>query len=540
MPLTWDETEPILDIRIMPTLGCPSMTFASFKSTDVQDGLKLLATADQLAVFVGAGVSAEAGLPRWPELVKHLLFAASEKLPHFADDKERRSWVARTMLTELPPGAAGIAETLLKDDLVPTLAHELYRRPDDGVLAKSSDFEPGPTGHAVAALRRACDSRNRHPMKILTTNYDRLLEKALLARDDVEKEEVCSIVWPFDNNDLPKERVKVHHLHGYFNGTKRVGDITLTDASYYASRPSAHLRDKEVLDILAKTRCLFLGTSFTDPNIMRYIFTSAEERRLAHPRTRGPQQPQHVAPFSHHSVDPNEIRTARQQIAETRLSGTFTKAVFVEHYADVSQFVYDLRNQIAQEGYVRQDLRAAKVIKPILSRIIHPDEPVAFDKAQPNLSKKLQAILKAIVAKVDKTSKSQLSSEPLALAIWLLDEAGERLTPWITTDRAHRDPHLLFKANVVPDSRWLAVRTVCEGKLLQDLPEDSRWTFIASTPLLIDDESPGRACIGALTIATLASLEKSSLYSLNDTHLRALSMRLNDDVGRWLTSAEKP
>jgi len=524
----------------MPTLVFPSMTFASFKNTDVQDGLELLATADQLAVFVGAGVSAEAGLPRWPELVKHLLFAASEKMPHFADDKERHSWVTRTMLTELPPGAAGIAETLLKGDLAPTLAKELYRRPDDGVLATSSEFGPGPTGHAVAALRGACDPRYRHPMKILTTNYDRLLEKALLARDDVQKEEVCSIVWPFDNNTLPTKRIKVHHLHGYFIGNRRVGDITLTDASYYASRPSAQLRDKEVLEILAKTRCLFLGTSFTDPNIMRYIYTSAEERRLAHPRNRS-QQPQHVALFSHHSADPNQIRAARQTIAEARLSGTFTKTVFVEHYADVSQFVYDLRNRIAEEGrYVRQDIRAARVIKPILDGIIYPHDPVTFDKAQPTLSNKLKDILNEAVAKTDKEAKSHLSREPLAVALWLLDVKGEHLTPWITTDRAHHDPHLLFKADVVPDSRWLAVRTVCEGKLMRDPQNESRWTFIAGTPFLIDDGNPGRACIGAITIATLAPVEKSSLYSLSNKHLRELATRLNDDVGRWLTSAEKP
>jgi len=521
------------------------MTFASFKDPDVQRGIELLAKADQLAVFVGAGVSAEAGLPRWPELIHHLLLAASDKVPYFTSDEERKSWVTRTMLTELPPGAAGIAETLLKRDLAPTLARELYRRPEDGTLANPSDFVPGPTGHAVAALRRACDSMARfhHPMKILTTNYDELLEKAFFAREDVQRDEVCSIIWPFDNNELPKDRIKVHHLHGYLKGRRKVGDITLADTSYYASPASAPLRDKAVLEILAKTQCLFLGTSFTDPNITRYIFTSAEERRLSSRHRGGLQSAQHVALFSHHSADPPEIRRARQEIAESRFDGTFTKAVFVEHYADVSQFVFDLRNCIAENNtYLRHDLRAIRLLKPILYGVIHPREPALFDKAQPDLSSKLKEILSDVAAEIDKRARSQLSREPLALALWLLDETGKQLTPWVTTDRVHRDPRLLFPAEVTPDSRWLAVRAVCEGKLLVDprQHDDSRWTYIAGCPLLIDDGGRGRICIGSLTVTTLTPIDKTWLYKLSSRYRRMLFTLLNDEISRWLAPIQNP
>lgn len=230
---------------------------------------------------------------------------------------------------------------------------------------------------------------------------------------------------------------------------------------------------------------------------------------------------------------------ARQEIVESRLRGTFTKAVFVEHYADVSQFVYDVRGSIAETtSYVRQDRRAQSVLLPILNEVVAPSDPERFDKAQAALSTRLKNILLEVADRVGRRARTRLAGEPLALALWLLNEDGTQITPWVTTDRVHRDPRLLFPVDTVPDSRWLAVRAVCEGKLLVDADQhdDSRWTYIAAAPLLVDDGHSGRTCIGALTITTRSPIGETWLHRLSPAHKRALSTGLNDEVSRWITS----
>ena len=517
------------------------VTFATFSQARVRDAITSLAEADNLAVFVGAGVSAEAGMPRWPELVERLLTAAAQQISQF-NDEQRLDWVERTVRTELPPGAAGIAQSLLgKEQLPQILSHELFRRPGDTKIGKPSDFVPGPTAHAIAALRVACNESPafRHPMKIFTTNYDELLERAFRDRDDVKNGEVVSVTWPDSNKQVPRSRIKIHHLHGFFRGSRPIGDITLTDSSYFPADERTRMRDKDVIEALGHARCVFLGTSFADPNIISYIWATAEERRRRSSEI--DKESYHLAVFCHHSSDPPEIQRVREDIARKRLAEAFTDVIFLDHYADVSQFVYDIRNRIVEKAYVPHDMRARNVLRPILKNVIRPTQRRRFDKAQPALSGKLQSILKKAVTEIDRLSASELRNEPLALALWLLNDEGQVLTPWVTTDRMHQDPRLLHSVEVVPGNRWLAVQAVCEGKWLDDPGDeyDSRWEYIVGFPFLVDDGLRGRVCIGALTMTTLENPDKTWLRRLGPEAKRTLEKKVNDEVSRWLAQVPR-
>ena len=101
------------------------MTFASFQQEPVQAAIKRLASAQKLAVFVGAGVAAEAGMPPWGQLVHRLLLEAA-KHARLRED-QREAWAAKTMESEQAPGAAGIAQTLLREGGVNRLDAVLYR-----------------------------------------------------------------------------------------------------------------------------------------------------------------------------------------------------------------------------------------------------------------------------------------------------------------------------------------------------------------------------------------------------------------------------
>ncbi|HEX5853472.1 MAG TPA: SIR2 family protein [Solirubrobacteraceae bacterium] len=528
------------------------MTFASFRDPHVQRALDKLAASDHLAVYVGAGIAAEAGLPNWSLLVRRLLTHASRITQNFQDEDDRRDWVDRTIRTELAAGAAGIAETMLERDLAKALYRELYRpagahQPESKPLPPAS-FAPGRTSHAVAALRLACDGdpERQSPTKLLTTNYDDLLERALRARRSIDPERVISVCWPAASarGKPAAQPIKVHHLHGLLAGRRPGGEITLTDRSFFRTGGAQGARDIDVEYILAHNTCLFLGTSLSDPNIARYLYRAAEQSRSA-TRSEPPRSPsrrsnlRHVAVFTHRPADPPAVRQVREEITRARLADALTDVVFLEHYADVAQFVYEVRNHIVEDNYDSPDKRARALLRRVLREVIHSRNSIKFYKAQPKLSDGLGKILRAVTGALDEETGTRLAGEKLAITLWLLDDSGRTLTPWVGSDRILRDPSMQRGVDVEPGSRWLSVRAVCEGGFLGESgrPERSRWSYLVGFPLLMSDGRKGRLPIGAVTVATVTESDDTWLSGLDAHGKLFLCKALNDAVSKWLSAA---
>lgn len=520
------------------------MTFASFRDAEVQKAIRRLASADRLAVFVGAGISAEAGLPSWSELVERLLTRASSHSGHFGTEEQRREWVQSTLRSEQPIAVAGIAQTLLGKDLTSTLGRELYKPRLNDEPRSPAEFAPGPTAHAIASLRVAWDEsgRNLPRMKILTTNYDDFLEEAFKASPEVSGRDVLSIYWPMRPLSKKNRPIKIHHLHGFIPRRGRPkGDVILTDRSFYSQGEPAAARDAEVKQILCHSTCLFLGTSFSDPNIIKYIEESARLRRAqqgAHPDyvNAKPETPVHVALLTRHSSDPSPFQEVEEDIAKSRLGSALTTPIFLDHYADVAQFVYEVRNRFVAPDHVSHYRRASELLRRLLVHVIFTTRRRAYDGAQASLNKRFSALCRAAYREVDSKLGSSFAKEPIAAALWLMDPAGETMTPWITTDRIHRDPIMLQTEKISPGSRWLAVRTVCEGRFMAEPRTNvrSRWSYLAGVPLLVDDSQKGRLPIGAITMATLVEAPDTNFYGLSEEGRTLLREALNDAVGEWL------
>jgi hypothetical protein len=125
----------------------------------------------------------------------------------------------------------------------------------------------------------------------------------------------------------------------------------------------------------------------------------------------------------------------------------------------------------------------------------------------------------------------------------LLDEEGRFLTPWIATDRIHRGPNLLQKIPVEPGSRWLAVRSVCTGRLVKESRDDarSRWRYLVAFPLEIPaggaDEDQDRLTIGAVSLTSLTPMDETGLSRLDLHEENLLREELGGAIYRWLLRA---
>ncbi len=283
-----------------------------------------------LVIVVGAGASMEVGLPSWTELVDEIAAAfvpasMQESLKVLTNENVQR----RGLMTVALAGedASGVGE----EEMV---RHALYRG--------GRQPRPGPLVNAITRLVQVV----KQPTRIITTNYDTLLEEALSRRTG---QPVRS--YSLDGNDHKPERSykawakltdtarfhSVLHVHGRVASpsTKLTyGPIILTEADYLTN-------GRRVVDALAAeiqdSLTIFVGLSMTDINLL------GAARRVSGKTAKGTKMFALSTPTIDH---PN---LTRQQCAETAAAVARCleleygiQPILLKTYAQVVQLVSDL------------------------------------------------------------------------------------------------------------------------------------------------------------------------------------------------------
>jgi hypothetical protein len=181
----------------------------------------------QLAVFIGAGVSAAAGLPTWEQLVDELA------------ERSGLDGELRDGLTRLPP-----------QDSAALLARELGREQLEGFVQERF----GPTSYALAHALVA----NLPVQEFVTTNYDPLVEHA-----------ACDI--GRDMKVLPFEEAApgapwLLKLHG---DAAHPESVVLTREEYLQFGDTRAALAGVLHSLLITRHVLFVGTSMLDDDLIR-------------------------------------------------------------------------------------------------------------------------------------------------------------------------------------------------------------------------------------------------------------------------------
>lgn len=240
--------------------------------------------SERLVLVLGAGTSASYGLPDWSTLLQKLLLItinSGDDSPKSAkNNKEKDSIVAKTFTGVFEPSPLISARYLHNyfDHKHPsgTIVFEkairevLYENLDS--IHKESDL--------LKEIRQFCIAPGRSPNldSIITYNYDDLLEQCL-QNIDVEI--------PFipihyrgmnnDNHELP-----IYHVHGYL---PHVGQLTyknrvvLSEDGYHKQYTNLYGWSNLIqINKFKDYNCLFIGLSFSDPNLRRLLDISKNER----------------------------------------------------------------------------------------------------------------------------------------------------------------------------------------------------------------------------------------------------------------------
>lgn len=226
---------------------------------DIED--KILSQAkesirrDKVSLFLGAGVSASAGIVTWDKLIEQLCI--TKRLSKLDSD---------------------IADTIKGRYIV-----SQYREPNKELTyefyedIKSILYSSSPkTSSLLETIAQIVDKSNIE--SIITYNYDDLLERAISSKK-------CHAVYDKSRpND--GDEIQIYHVHGYIPHEGKSSEVILGEKEYHKIYQEAYnWGNVEQLHALCRSTCFFVGLSMNDPNLRRLLDIAGDggnEREAVH------------------------------------------------------------------------------------------------------------------------------------------------------------------------------------------------------------------------------------------------------------------
>jgi hypothetical protein len=223
---------------------------------------------NNLTLVLGAGVSVDYGLPSWNVLVQKLLLTAFK---NETNETEEKSLVLAKLFTKVFPLSPLIAARFLNNNY--------------NIKGKSIEFEKDVRkvlyenimndidSELVKEIIQLCVAPGKSPNlnSIITYNYDDIIEKSLEKLDiEVPFRPIYSVGQNNNYNELP-----IYHVHGFMprDGELDINNkITLGENNYHQQYNDIYSWNNIIqINKFRDCTCLFIGISFTDPNIRRLL-----------------------------------------------------------------------------------------------------------------------------------------------------------------------------------------------------------------------------------------------------------------------------
>lgn len=208
--------------------------------------------------FLGAGLSMDAKLPSWTELLESLLKQYNKKPFQYINEANSDSISYALGYSSIVTGRYALGPYLRGNSnndeeksqvIIERIRNVLYRRKSN----KSA---------LITSVAKAV--RRKKPEQIITYNYDDLLDELL------SKKDFYSIS---DSNILRTKQIPIYHVHGMIsrNNTRPTNPV-LSEKEYHYLYSNPHNWANVVqLNALYTSTCFFIGFSMTDPNQRRLL-----------------------------------------------------------------------------------------------------------------------------------------------------------------------------------------------------------------------------------------------------------------------------
>lgn len=229
------------------------------------EALKKAYRDQNITLCLGAGVSTDAGIPLWSDLIQKLLICMignkTQEESLNEQELERLNQIAYcnredSLLTQVRYIHTAF-ETEEYYDLVRKVLYEKESNLNTGLLNAISSISKPERDHVGVKA-------------VITYNFDDLLERKLAS-----KEIKYRVI--YREKDVPSTNaLNIYHVHGFLpqDPEKRVDDTTLifSEEDYHEVYRDAYCWSNITqLNAFRDTTCLFVGCSLTDPNLRRLL-----------------------------------------------------------------------------------------------------------------------------------------------------------------------------------------------------------------------------------------------------------------------------
>ena len=314
-----------------PSTFVDGHTFSFRSQPYLRDLFDAVATGSlPLVLVLGAGVSMNASLPSWRALIT--------KMTGAIDEEALRKMAVRD--TSDPMRKAEIILHLVKQGNVNVQDHEVIR---DALYHKNATVVPGQLANSLARLIYT----HRSHVKVLTTNFDDIVEKALYRYFDESRVGAFSIAQVDHWREWGRTpgNIGVMHLHGLVRqGRDPEEPIILTESQFlkYGSRVRA-----AIADVIDGACTIFVGLSMSDPNLVGPLYQSA-----------GTTSPRFALVVPAQEADASVEESASYAISSARYleEQLGLSPVFLKSYSQLNQVISDLAlATVEPERYLATD-----------------------------------------------------------------------------------------------------------------------------------------------------------------------------------------
>jgi hypothetical protein len=233
---------------------------------------------DQLVLFLGAGVSIEAGVPLWGSLLASLYRRLLDKIDPTLVSAPPADYVeAVRSLLSLQDGSPLMSARMLRSGLGNHAFNDAVR------AALYGTIKPREDSRQLGELARLCDPpRGRVGARaVVTYNFDNLLEQHL----DALNVRYLSIAT--GNSRATWTQLPIYHVHGLIPQTgavPREQTLVFSEEGYHTAYNNPYTWSNVIqLNLMTQYTCMFVGLSMTDPNLRRLLeIASAAESGPRH------------------------------------------------------------------------------------------------------------------------------------------------------------------------------------------------------------------------------------------------------------------
>lgn len=290
---------------------------------------------EDIFLFLGAGVSIDAGVPLWSGLIKKLFIRMIDTIKQTEKLSKEEKRLLETLAYQNKEDSPLTQVRYIKC----AFSDEEYYQVLHSVLYEN-DLNPD-TEMLKAIAKISSPSRARKGVRgIVTYNFDDLLERKLVERDIEFTTIYC------ENNRPSTDNLNIYHVHGYLpgdlNSVEKNSDLVFSEEDYHrVYRDAYSWSNLTQVNAFRNNTCLFIGSSLTDPNMRRLLDVAARNK----------EEVRHYAFLKKNRPDEKagqkELLKLYQEIDDNVRASYFQQLgihiIWVDDYSEIPELLLSLR-----------------------------------------------------------------------------------------------------------------------------------------------------------------------------------------------------